>query len=114
MASVIRGSDNFDSGVNPDKLKAWVNFNGQGTVAIRTAFNVGSITDHSTGTYTVNFSTALADANYVAAGMASNGNNMVSIDSDSAVPTASSLRIQNYDASNSPQDTAYVHVLVFR
>lgn len=45
--------------------KAWVNFNGTGTVAIRAAFNVSSITDNGVGDYTVNFTTAMADANYV-------------------------------------------------
>ena len=44
--------------------KAWVNFNGTGTVAIRRAFNVSSITDNGTGDYTVNFTTAMPDANY--------------------------------------------------
>lgn len=45
--------------------KAWVNFNGTGTVAIRASYNVSSITDNGTGTFTVNFTTALVDANYV-------------------------------------------------
>jgi hypothetical protein len=45
--------------------KAWVNFNGTGTVAIRASFNVTSITDNGTGDYTVNFTNALEDANYV-------------------------------------------------
>jgi len=44
--------------------KAWVNFNGTGTVAIRRAFNVSSITDNGTGDYTVNFTNAMVDANY--------------------------------------------------
>lgn len=44
--------------------RAWVNFNGTGTVAIRASFNVTSITDNGTGDYTVNFTTALVDANY--------------------------------------------------
>jgi hypothetical protein len=44
--------------------KAWVNFNGTSTVAIRRAFNVSSITDNGTGDYTVNFTTAMPDANY--------------------------------------------------
>ncbi len=63
MPSTIRGSDNFDS-AGGNAVKAWVNFNGTGTVAIRAAFNVSSITDNGTGDYTVNFTTALADANY--------------------------------------------------
>lgn len=49
--------------------KAWVNFNGTGTVAIRRAFNVSSITDNGTGDYTVNFTNAMADANYAVVGV---------------------------------------------
>ena len=48
--------------------KAWVNFNGTGTVAIRASLNVSSITDNGTGDYTVNFTNALTDANYAANG----------------------------------------------
>lgn len=44
--------------------KAWVNFNGTGTVAIRSSYNVSSITDNGTGDYDMNFSTAMADSNY--------------------------------------------------
>jgi hypothetical protein len=44
--------------------KAWVNFNGTGTVAIRRAFNVSSITDRGTGQYTVNLTSAMPDANF--------------------------------------------------
>lgn len=51
--------------------KAWVNFNGTGTVAIRKSFNVSSITDHGTGKYTINFASALADNEYSVAGMCS-------------------------------------------
>ena len=47
--------------------KAWVNFNGTSTVAIRASYNVSSITDNGTGDYTVNFTTAMADANYCVA-----------------------------------------------
>lgn len=57
--NVIRGS-----------AKAWVNFDGTGTPAIRGSFNVSSITDNGTGDYTVNFTTALPNANYALAGSA--------------------------------------------
>jgi hypothetical protein len=53
-ANVIQGS-----------AKVWVNFNGTGTVAIRASYNVSSITDNGTGDYTINFTNALPDANYV-------------------------------------------------
>ena len=46
--------------------RAWVNFNGTGTVAIRDSFNVSSITDNGTGNYTVTFTNAMSDANYAA------------------------------------------------
>ena len=45
--------------------RAWVNFNGTGTIAIRASGNVSSITDGGVGIYTVNFTTAMPDANYV-------------------------------------------------
>jgi len=44
--------------------RAWVNFNGTGTVAIRASGNVSSITDHGTGDYSANFTTAMPDGNY--------------------------------------------------
>lgn len=53
VATVVDGS-----------AKAWVNFNGTGTVAIRAAFNVSSITDNGTGDYTANFTSAISDSNY--------------------------------------------------
>lgn len=46
--------------------RAWVNFNGTGTVAIRASGNVSSVTDNGVGDYTVNFTTAMPDANYAA------------------------------------------------
>lgn len=49
---------------NKGVAKAWVNFNGTGTVAIRDSFNVSSITDNGVGRYTINFTTAFADTNY--------------------------------------------------
>ena len=64
-----------DGFVNAAKLgsdvgvcRAWVNFNGTGTVAIRAALNVSSITDNGTGDYMVNFTSALSDVNYSAVG----------------------------------------------
>ncbi len=44
--------------------KAWVNFNGTGTVAIRASFNVSSISDNGVGDYTVNLTTAMPDINW--------------------------------------------------
>ncbi|GAA2821571.1 hypothetical protein EDC40_10353 [Aminobacter aminovorans] len=55
-------------GSHQGMAKAWVNFNGDGTVAIRDSFNVTSITDNGVGDYTINFTTAFANANYVMVG----------------------------------------------
>ena len=73
LATIVQGGTN--KSVTHDVLmddtqilKAWVNFNGTGTVAIRDDFNVSSITDNNTGDYTVNFTNALSDANYTVSG----------------------------------------------
>ncbi len=49
---------------NGKLARAWVNFNGVGTVAIRANFNVNSITDNGAGTYIINFANAMSDTNY--------------------------------------------------
>ena len=64
--------------------RAWVNFNGTGTVAIRAAFNVSSITDNGTGNYKINFTTAMPDVNYSSnitsnSGSSSTSNNINSV-----------------------------------
>jgi hypothetical protein len=73
--------------------RAWVNFDGTGTVAIRASGNVSSITDNGTGDYTVNFTTAMPDANYAAVGM---GNNAIAQEtvsrSASVAPTTTAFR----------------------
>jgi len=51
-------------GLSPFTAKAWVNFNGTGTVAIRDSHNVSSITDNATGTYTINFANNMSNVNY--------------------------------------------------
>lgn len=94
--------------------KAWVNFNGTGTVAIRAAFNVGSITDNGTGNYTVNFTSALADANYAAAvgGVPVSNRYMA----EYTTHTTTQLQVGFVDAANGAfnADCATVSVAVFR
>tara|TARA_R100000700_G_scaffold30824_1_gene37849 strand:- start:257 stop:646 length:390 start_codon:yes stop_codon:yes gene_type:complete len=75
------------SGTEKGQLaKAWVNFNGTGTVAIRDDFNVSSISDNGTGDYTVNFSNSFSNANYcspVSNGTTTGGRYGIIADSDS-------------------------------
>ena len=52
------------SEVNNGRAKAWCNFNGTGTVAIRDSYNISSLTDRGTGQYTLSFTTAMANSNY--------------------------------------------------
>ena len=61
LSAVVPGGSTLYPGY---LCRAWVNFNGTGTVAIRASGNVSSITDNNTGDYTVNFTTAMPDANY--------------------------------------------------
>lgn len=99
---------------------AWVNFNGTGTPAIRDSVNVGSITDNASGDYTVNFSAAMADANYATVGSTgTNGNgyapatlniNRVRSSGNHVDPTTSAVRITVDPASNG--DSKYVSVTI--
>lgn len=59
-----KGMDGANAKYHPAMPKAWVNFNGTGTVAIRASYNVSSITDNGTGNYTVNLTTAMSGADY--------------------------------------------------
>jgi hypothetical protein len=99
--------------------RAWVNFNGTGTVAIREDGNVTSITDNGTGDYTINFTTTLPDANYCAnlsVAETSGGAAAVSgIYATSAAPTSSAIRVLCVgNASDSLADTAFYNVAIFR
>jgi hypothetical protein len=66
--TVTSGNLQFNSGYGSVATaygcRAWVNFNGTGTVAIRASGNVTSITDNGTGDYTINFTNAMPNANY--------------------------------------------------
>jgi hypothetical protein len=96
--------------------KAWVNFNGTGTVAILRAFNVSSITDNGTGTYTVNFTIAMSDANYSVNGScgrdANNGYELLTIGGTSNM-TTSSVRVTTRIINQTLLDQAVVCVSIF-
>ena len=101
-------------GINPVRIaKAWVNFNGTGTVAIRSSYNVSSITDSSAGTYVVNLSTATADANYSVAGSVAGSGIVVMKTNQSVTRTTSACPLYSLNASNSPTDGEFVEVQIF-
>ena len=97
--------------------RAWVNFNGTGTVAIRASGNVSSITDNGTGDYTVNFTTAMPDANYALSGMGGNSTTAlvcVSQPQGFVAPTTSAVRVQTTFVNASLTDPTTVSVAIFR
>lgn len=64
IESQVKTATNASGSAPIYSCRAWVNFVGTGTVAISDSGNVSSITDNGTGSYTVNFTTAMEDANY--------------------------------------------------
>ena len=127
-SSVI--SDNFETStgaiptlggdsVETRLCRAWVNFNGTGTVAIRASYNVSSITDNGTADYTVNFTTAMSDTNYVMVGSSADNNGgatstTVWSRSHAVAPTTTAQRIGTTGLNNVTYDTAWVYVTIFR
>ena len=107
------------SGVEVYTCKAWVNFNGTGTVAIRGSGNVSSITDNGTGDYTVNWTTSFGNTNYAVVGSAlgsTNGDGSTLGGVGGASPTiyAASCRVRSFYApTNDPADRDYIHVTAF-
>ena len=122
MTTTISGSNGI---VFPDAtsmqtgqqaVKAWVNFDGTGVVAIRAGYNVASITDNGTGDQTVNFTTAIVDANYsfVASGGNISSNANVSTNAMTA-PSTTSCRLRSFTSTGSAYlDVGYVSVAIFR
>ena len=122
LADVVQSSTsgaptfNNTSGTQIGTLcRAWVNFNGTGTVAIRASFNVSSITDNGTGDYTVNFTTAMPDANFSAvpqSGEVSGGDN--NSNARVTATSTSTTRIAVKNASFVFADYNLISLAIFR
>ena len=102
--------------------RAWVNFNGTGTVAIRASGNVSSITDNGAGDYTVNFTTAMPDVNFNIVGSCSgvstglgvfvphrNGSNGALV-----APAVTGVRMNTCSSNSTASDVDYVNFSIFR
>jgi hypothetical protein len=97
--------------------RAWVNFNGTGTVAIRASGNVSSITDNGTGDYTVNFTTAMPDVNYSALANAGDGTNydvFARLNTAGTTYSTGSLRFKTTNNGGGATDCSIVTVSVHR
>jgi hypothetical protein len=98
--------------------RAWVNFNGTGTVAIRASGNVSSITDNGTGDYAVNFTTAMPDADYSAVGtcrgISGVNSAFVTFDDTTNFSTTSARIDIRSPTDNTPRDTDVICIAIFR
>jgi len=118
-AGLFQFNSGYGSVATAYGCRAWVSFNGTGTVAIRGSGNVSSITDNGTGNYTVNFTTAMPDANYAISAFTNHGANTVpaglaTYGSDYA-PAVGSVSVKTVtSASYALMDPQYVNVSVFR
>lgn len=126
MSTIKVNSIQNTSGVEVYTAKAWVNFNGTGTVAIRASGNVSSITDNGTGDYKVNFTTPMQDTNYAYSLSCSENNDIVN--STVIFPVASGILTTSFQVrtngpangyqtvswTNNKQDKEFVSVAIFR
>ena len=101
--------------------RAWVNFNGTGTVAIRASGNVSSITDEGVGNYKINLTNALPDSNYSvvcsmqAANQSSTAHDTGRSNGRAFQVSSSEIRFTSYTtAVNSYEDTYFAYVAIFR
>ncbi len=93
--------------------RAWANFNGTGTIALRASGNVSSLTDGGNGTYTVNLTTALSDTNYAA--IATVGTGSGNLAAQAQPSTTSAVSIRTYAVgTGTDTDAAQVQVAIFR
>lgn len=117
-AGLFQFNSGYGSVATAYGCRAWVNFNGTGTVAIRASGNVSSITDNGTGDYTVNFTTAMADTNYaitacVAVDSSNTGSRVVNTPFNGTTATTSAFRLST-QISGSANDCAFVYLAIFR
>ena len=97
--------------------RAWVNFNGTGTIQIRGSGNVSSITDGGVGIYTVNFNNAMPDANYAANISVSAGAGLfteVGKIEAAASMLAGSVLFKAAEYNNTLRDSEVINVSIFR
>ncbi len=117
------GDLSFNSGYGSSAVaygcRAWVNFNGTGTVAIRASGNVTSITDNGTGNYTVNFTTSMPDVNFSIAGYTVNPASRALVFGDVNTYATGSIRVSTgyitgFNGEATSIDATYVNIAVFR
>jgi len=110
-AGLLQFNSGYGSVATAYGCRAWVNFNGTGTVAIRASGNVSSITDNGTGIYTVNFTTAMPDTNYAVVGgsyqITSHPNTSFAV--SSAVPMATTSVRVNFGTTGGSDSVGFTN-----
>jgi hypothetical protein len=114
VADDLLFNSGYGSSATAYGCRVWVNFNGTGTPAIRGSGNVTSITDHSTGEYTVNFTTALPDTNYAVVSLNSTPGGDAGDATQVNTYATTSVRLKLFDRSGNLYDATQIHVVVFR
>ena len=113
------GNSSTPEQVFQGRAKAWVYFNGEGTIAIRDSFNVSSITDEAVGVYTVNIDTDMANVNYCAVVTTGYSTNDIQSSQNSqlfahSTKTVGSFKIRQGNSENNSNDDADdVNAVVF-
>ena len=96
--------------------KAWINFNGTGTIAIADSFNITSIADNNTGDYSVTIANDMGNANYVHAGDSggANGTSAGAIYAydQGTTRTATLFRVYTLNSSGGVADTPTINIIV--
>jgi hypothetical protein len=111
-AARITGALNATGSAPIYACRAWVNFNGTGTVAIRASGNVTSITDNGTGDYTINFAIAMPDANY---SPVFSGELMTIYGTGSVAATTTAYRMDSrVPSTNALVDRVFIYAAIFR
>jgi len=114
-AGLFQFNSGYGSVATAYGCRAWVNFNGTSTVAIRASGNVTSITDNGTGDYTVNFTTAMPDANYGVTGSCMRPDRVQNnIFGPISTLSTTSVRIQSKNDGGAADDSPEVSVAIFR
>tara|TARA_R100000329_G_scaffold97360_2_gene80538 strand:+ start:1178 stop:1540 length:363 start_codon:yes stop_codon:yes gene_type:complete len=96
--------------IQQGRAKAWVRFNGSGTVSITDSFNVSSMTDHGTGSYEHHFTTNMANANYVAM---ANAGRFAHCGGSAGSYTTSSFRVAVANLQGNAENRSVIHAIVF-
>ena len=116
-AGLLQFNSGYGSVATAYGCRAWVNFNGTGTVAIRASGNVSSITDNGTGVYTLNFTTPMPNVNFAAAVCGGSNSTTVCTIYENAfsVRTTSTFQVAIVNSTNGTLfDSDSVNVAIFR